>query len=85
MRPQQILAHLRKRPFVAIRVFLSDGACYDVRHPEMAAVSRAEVAIGLDPTEDDVPDRFAYCDPVHIVRIEPLDGTKPQRRPRERK
>ncbi|MCP4589178.1 MAG: hypothetical protein GY842_00400 [bacterium] len=75
MRPAQILVHLRKQPFAAIRVFLSDGSSYDVRHPEMAAVSRAEMVIGLEPTEDDVPDRFVYCDPVHITRIEPINGT----------
>ena len=80
MRPAQILAHLRKHPFAPIRIFLSDGCSYDVRHPEMAAVSRAEMVIGLEPTEDNIPDRFAYCDPVHITRIEPIDGTTPRRR-----
>ncbi len=77
MRPAQILAHLRKHPFAPIRFFLSDGSWYDIRHPEMAAVSRAEMVIGLEPTQDDVPDRFAYCDPVHITRIEPIDGATP--------
>ena len=86
MRAQQILAHLRKQPFVPIRIFVSDGATYDVRHPGMAAVSTVEVVIGLEPTsgpasfEDDVPQRFAYCDPVHITRIEPLNGAKRKRR-----
>ena len=85
MRPQQIQAHLRKQPFVPFRLFLSDGSSYDVRHPEMAAVSRAEVVVGLDVHNGDVPDRFAYCDPVHVVRIEPLDSTKPRRRRTKRK
>ena len=84
MRPAQILAHLRKQPFAPIRVFLSDGCSYDIRHPELAAVSRAEVVIGLGPTEDDVPDRFAYCDPLHITRIEPINGTTPRQRKTKR-
>ncbi len=66
-------------------MLLSDGSCYDIRHPEMAAVSRNVVAIGLEPIKDDVPDRFAYCDPVHITRIEPLDRTKAKRRKTPRK
>ena len=85
MRPAQILAHLRKQPFAPIRVSLSDGSSYEVRHPEMAAVSRAELVIGLELAEDDVPDRFAYCDPVHVTRIEPIDGTGGKRRKTRRK
>ena len=85
MRPQQIQAHLRKQPFVPFRLLLSDGSSYDVRHPEMAAVSRAEVVVGLDSDNGDVADRFAYCDPVHVVKIEPLDGNKPRRRRTKRK
>ena len=77
MRPDQIRSHLRKQPFSPIRVFLSDGSTYDIRHPELAAVSRAEIVIGLEATGDDVPDRFAYCDPVHITRIEPINGQTP--------
>ena len=79
MRPAQVLAHLRRQPFAPIRILLSDGCSYEVRHPEMAAVSRTEMVIGLEPTEDDVPHRFAYCDPLHITRLEPLDGTAPPR------
>lgn len=79
MRAEQIRNHLRKQPYVPIRVFLSDGSAYDVRHPEMAAVSRTELVIGLDPSEDELPERFAYCDPVHVTRIEPIDGSRPQR------
>ena len=85
MRPRQIQDHLRKQPFVPFRLFLSDGSFYDVRHPEMAAVSRAEVVVGLDADDGDVADRFAYCDPIHVVKIEPLDGNKRGRRGAKRK
>ena len=78
MRPAQILAHLRKHPFAPIRAFLSDGRAYDIRHPEMAAISRGEMVVGLGATEDDAPERFAYCDPLHITLIEPIDGAYPR-------
>ena len=74
MRAEEIRKHVRKQPFQPIRVFVSDGASYEVRHPEMMYVSRAEVVIGLDVEDGDIPERSAYCDPVHIRRIEPLDG-----------
>ena len=76
MRPDEIRAHLRKEPFRPIRIYISDGSSYEVRHPEMANVSRTEVVIAMDPGEDGMPESFAYCDPLHITRIEPLDGKK---------
>ena len=76
MRPREIRAHLRGQPFRAIRIYISGGSSYDVRHPEMKLVTRTEVVIGLDPGDGDTPKRSVYCDPVHITRIEPLDRNK---------
>ncbi len=76
MRADEIRAHLRKHPFRPIRVYISDGSSYDVRHPELMFVTRRDVVIALDPGNDAVPERSVYCDPVHITRIEPLDGRK---------
>lgn len=85
MRPDEIRAHLRRQPFRPIRIYVSDGASYDVRHPELALVTRAEVVIALDSGNDDIPERSAYCDPIHITRIEPLDGAKRKRSTKRRK
>ncbi len=74
MRPDEISAHLRRQPFQPIRVVVSDGSSYDVRHPEMMFVTRREVVIGLDVGDDRIPERSAYCDPMHITQIEPIDG-----------
>lgn len=76
MRADEIRAHLRRQPFRPIRVYISDGSSYEVGHPEMMFVTRTEVVIGLDPGDGDIPERSVYCDPVHITRIEPLDGKK---------
>ena len=85
MRPDEIRAHLRRQPFRAIRIYVSDGAFYDVRHPELALVTRAEVVIALDSGNDAIPERSAYCDPLHITRIEPLDRPKRKRSTKHRK
>ncbi len=79
MRPNDIIAHLRKEPFQPVRIFISDGKSYDVGHPEMMMVGRSEVVIGLQSDGDEVYDCFAYCDPVHITRIEPIDGRRGHR------
>lgn len=80
MRPNDIIQHVRKQPFQPVRVFISDGSSYDIRHPEMMMVGRSEVVIGLLSNGDDIYDRFAYCDPVHITRIEPINGKTVRRR-----
>lgn len=82
MSPAQIREHLRREPFRPVRVHLSDGSHYDVFHPEMALVTRTEVAVALDLTRGDLPERMIYCDPLHITRIEPINGRRPTARSR---
>lgn len=74
MRPEEIRSHLRRQPFQPFRVYLSNGMSYDVRQPELMAVGRRDVVIAIEVGEDDLPERFAYCDPMHVTNIEPLDG-----------
>lgn len=72
MSPHEIIKHLKREPFRPIRVHISDGSSYDVRHPEMALVTRFEVVIALEPASGDVPEQSIFCDPLHITRIEPF-------------
>ncbi len=78
MRPTQVRDHLKTRPFRPIRVYVSDGSSYEIRHPEMAYVTVSQVLIALEMSEDNLPDRVVFCDPVHITRIEPIDGVTGQ-------
>ena len=76
MRAQEIHAHSCKRPFVPIRVFLSDGSWHDVRHPEFIFVMQREVVIGTASQGGEFPERAAYIDPIHITRVEPINGKR---------
>jgi hypothetical protein len=76
MRPDDIRAHLRRKPFQPIRVYISDGSKYDVPHPELMLVTRTEVVIALDPGSDKIPEHKIFCDPVHITQIEPVNGQR---------
>lgn len=58
-----------------IRLFVSDGSTYDVRHPEMLLVSRTEIVVGLAQKEEELPERLAFLDPLHITRVEPVNGS----------
>jgi hypothetical protein len=76
MHPEEIRKHVRKQPFRPFRVFMSDGSKYDVHHPELILVARREVFITTVLGEDDIPERVAWCDPIHVTRIEPLNGNR---------
>ena len=78
MNAEQVLAHLRRQPFAPFRIFMSDGSSYEVRHPELAMVRRREIVLALPQIRDRVVERFAYCDPLHITRIEPIDSSVAQ-------
>jgi hypothetical protein len=74
MNPDRIREHLRREPFQPIRICMSDGAVFEVRHPELAAIARTQVAIAVARAEDELPESFVFCDPLHVTRIEPIAG-----------
>jgi hypothetical protein len=73
-----------QHPFEPFRVCLSDGATYEVRQPEMVLVTRRQVIIALPKPGEDIARRVVYCDPLHITRIEPINGrsVNPRSKPR---
>ena len=73
MRAEDLIELLEERPFIPIRLYLSDGRRHDIRHPEMAIVSEEIVTIGLPPDETtDFADRVTHCATAHIVEAEPM-------------
>ena len=76
MRPEDILEILRTTPFEPFRVYLTDGAVYEIRHPDMAIVQRSKVTVAVPgPAEPDGPaERTVNCALIHITRTELLNG-----------
>ena len=72
---------LSARPFQPFRLVMSSGQSYDVRHPEMAMLTRTSILVGVDDTEDGVPAEFKICSLLHVTAIEPAGaaGTGPNR------
>ncbi|HEV3255776.1 MAG TPA: hypothetical protein VG013_02735 [Gemmataceae bacterium] len=69
---------VRKHPFRPFRLFVSDGAAYEVRHPDLIMLGKRSVAIGL--THDPMAtayDRLAQIDLLHVTRVEPLEAPAP--------
>ena len=53
---------------------MSSGQSYDVRHPEMAMLTRSDLLVGVDDGVDGVPAEFKICSLLHVSAIEPLSA-----------
>jgi hypothetical protein len=74
MRPDDIRDMLRRQPFLPFRLHLSNGQTFDIRHPEVALVTRMGIVIAIpgSAATESVPDRFDIVSPLHINNIEML-------------
>ena len=80
MRTIEIEKQLRQRPFVPFRMCMSDGTAYEVRHPDMLLISRTIVAVAIHKPRARQPEGIVFCDPVHIIRIEPVPNGRSRTR-----
>lgn len=64
---------LRQQPFRPFRVVMSSGEAYDVRHPEMAWVTKNDLFVGIDVADDGLPADARICPLFHVVTLEPLN------------
>lgn len=62
---------LTQRPFQPFRLVMSSGHAYEVRHPEMAFVTKSDMLVGID-VDDGIPASFKICSLLHVTAIEPL-------------
>jgi hypothetical protein len=63
---------LARRPFNPVKLALSSGQVYEIRHPEMAMLTRTSILIGTDVAEDGVPAEFKIISLLHVTSIEPV-------------
>jgi hypothetical protein len=73
MRPEELKVLLNARPFVPLRIRMTDGRTFDIYHPDRVLVLRGRVDIGVAPdTGSDILDRVERCSLLHIVRVEEI-------------
>ena len=65
---------LSQQPFKPFRIVMSSGQTYEVRHPEMALLTRTDMLVGVGDTDEGVPAEFKICSLLHITAVEPLSG-----------
>ena len=66
---------LTERPFKPFRLVMSSGMAYEVRHPEMALLTKTDILVGIDIEDDGVPAEFKICSMLHVTAVEPLEPT----------
>jgi hypothetical protein len=49
---------------------MSGGQSYEIRHPEMAMLTRTDMLVGIDQTEAGVPAEFKICSLLHVTAVE---------------
>jgi len=73
MRAEELTELLRTRPFVPLRIHMTDGRTYDIYHPDHVLVLRQRVDVGLQPDPaTNVLERVEPCSLLHIARVEEL-------------
>lgn len=73
MTVQTFRESLTKQPFPPFRLVMSSGVTDEVRHPEMVFLRRTDILVGIDETEEGVPDRFKIGSLLHVTALEPLN------------
>jgi len=64
---------LSRRPFQPVKLTLSSGQSFEIRHPEMAMLTRTSILIGTDFAADGVPAEFKIISLLHVTAMEPLE------------
>jgi hypothetical protein len=76
--PDEIRSWLRFRPFQPFRICTTDGAYFDIRHPEIVSIGRAIVRVGVSSGTSGHPvARDIALSMLHLIRIEPLEEASP--------
>jgi hypothetical protein len=76
--PDEIQARLRTRPFIPLRIRLTDGPILDVFHPDLVLVGRRDVTVGQASTENATQyDRVTRVAIMHITALEDLPMPHP--------
>lgn len=67
---------MAQRPFQPFRLVMSSGQTYEVRHQEMALLTRTSILVGTDIADDGIPAEFKICSLLHVTAVESIGARK---------
>jgi hypothetical protein len=76
---EQLLQLLRQRPFVPVRLHLSNGIVHEIRHPELAMVSPSYIVVGVPAGDAGGPAiiESVIVSLLHLVQAEQMTNASP--------
>jgi len=79
MSPESLRAELHRQPFVPLRMYLTNGKAYEIRHPEMAMITSREVYVGREETSpgSGIAKECDLVSLLHVVRVEQMPVSSP--------
>ncbi len=79
MSPEELRDALRHQPFEPFRLVMTDGAGYEIHHPDLLWVGRRSAMVGLTGQPGQTfYERSVKVDFLHIIRLEPLERAPSQ-------
>jgi hypothetical protein len=63
---------LTRRPFQPMRITMSSGGLFEVRHPEMASLGKSAMLVVLPDPDGGPSDRWEFLSYLHIAHVETL-------------
>jgi hypothetical protein len=74
IRPEDIRELLKRQPFQAFRMHMSNGQAFDVNHPELAMATRATIVVArpVPGSEEPIGDGVHLVSVLHINNVEML-------------
>jgi hypothetical protein len=80
MAPEELREVLKQQPFEPFRLVMTDGASYDIRHPDLLWVGWRSAMVGLtgEPGKQ-FYERSVKIDLFHVVRVELTEAHSPRK------
>jgi hypothetical protein len=76
MAPEELRDALRQQPFEPFRLVMTDGASFEIRHPDLLWVGQRTAMVGLTGQPGQTfYERAIKVDLLHVIRLEPLEAT----------
>ncbi|MGL5096957.1 MAG: hypothetical protein ACRDD1_15300, partial [Planctomycetia bacterium] len=77
--PAELRNAQRRVPFEPFRLVMTDGASYEIRHPELLLIGERSAVVGVTKRPDqEFFSHSATLDLLHVIRIESaLEESKP--------
>ena len=78
MSPEELRDTRKMQPFEPFRLVMTDGASFEIRHPDLLMVGQRSAVVGLSGQPSQTYyERTVKIDLLHVIRLEPLEVSPP--------